>query len=154
MLRNSLLVVCVLVFTAFVVPAAGQRKSVSGGEATGTFRYSFTGKFRGNYSDIKIQALGKGKLRVGFELTYPYMVGKEMTANVGTGVVEASIDGDTAVYETSEDGSCKITIKFVRPGTIDVSQEQEGVGCGFGLNVSAAGTYRKISSKRPNFDEQ
>ena len=155
MLKNPLLVVCVLVFTAFVMPATAQRKSVSGAEVTGTFRYSFTGKFRGNYSDIKIQALGKGKLRIGFELTYPYMLGKEATANEGTGTGEATIDGDTAVYETHEsDGFCKITIKFVRPGTIDVSQEQEGAGCGFGLNVSAAGTYRKISSKTPKFDKQ
>jgi hypothetical protein len=158
MLKNSLLVVCVLVVTAFAVVSANaqvSRKSVSGAEVTGTFRYGFTGKFRGNYSDIKIQALGKGKLRVGFELTYPYMAGKEPMANVGTGTGEATIEGDTAVYEThGSDGSCKITIKFVRPGAIDVEQEQEGIGCGFGFNVSAAGKYRKISSKKPTFDEQ
>src|SRR3954471_6583153 len=113
MLKNPLLVVCVLVFTAFTMPAAAQRKSVSGAEVTGTFRYSFTGKFHGNYSDIKIQALGKGKLRVGFELTYPYMAGKEQTSNVGTSTVEAAIEGDTAIYQNSDpDGSCKIGIKF------------------------------------------
>lgn len=154
-MRTSWLVVCVLVFTAFAGSALAQRKSVSGTEVTGTFRYSFIGKYRGNHSDIKIQALGKGKLRVGFDLTYPYTVGKEMTANVGTGVGEADIDGDTAVYRTSDaDGSCTITIKFLRPGFIDVSQEQDGTGCGFGLNVSAEGVYKKISSSKPTFDEQ
>jgi len=136
------------VFTAFVVPAAGQRKSVSGAEVTGTFRYSFTGKFRGNYSEIKIQALGKGKLRVGFELTYPYMVGKEQMANEGTSTGEADIEGDTAIYLP-----CTITIKFVRPGLIKVTQNDTGTDCGFGLNVSADGTYLKVSSKKPNFDE-
>ena len=157
MSRAWLLVVCVLMFTAFVaipVEAQTSRKSVSGAEVTGTFRYGFTGKFRGNYSDIKIQALGNGKVRVGFELTYPYMAGKEPMANVGTGGGVALIDGDTAVYETSEFGSCKITIKFLRPGIIDVSQEQEGGGCGFGFNVSADGRYKKISSKKPKFEDQ
>ncbi len=157
MSRNSLLVVCVLVFTAFGAGSAsaqGSRKSVSGAEVTGTFRYAFTGKFKGNSSDIKIQALGKGKLRIGFELTYPYMAGKELMANEGTASGEAAIEGDTAVYETHESGSCKITIKFIQPGTIEVSQDEDGGGCGFGHNVSAAGTYRKVSSKKPNFDEQ
>ena len=154
MSKAWLLVVCVLMFTAIGTTSAeaqAPRKSVSGAEVTGTFRYSFTGKFRGNYSDIKIQALGKGKLRVGFELTYPYMAGKEPMANVGTGGGEAVISGDTAVYESSEFGSCTITMKFVRPGIIDVSQEGQ---CGFGFNVNADGRYKKISGQKPKFEDQ
>jgi hypothetical protein len=73
-------------------------------------------------------------------------------ANVGRAQGEASIEGDTAVYSTKEDGGmCEITIKFVKPGEIRVAQEQSGSGCGFGLNVSAQGTYKKTSSAKPKF---
>lgn len=134
---------------------SAQRKAVSGKEVTGTFRYNFTGKFKGNSNEIKISALGGGKVKVQFDLIYPFVAGNgELSANVGQAVGEASIEGDTAVYSTSEDGICKIVIKFVKAGQIEVSQEQEGAGCGFGFNVSANGTYKKISSAKPKFDSQ
>lgn len=128
----------------------GQRKAVSANEVTGTFRYNFTGKFKGNFNEIKILALGGGKIKVQFDLTYPFVLNNdEMSANVGQAVGEAEIKGDTAIYSQSEGGMCRITIKFIKPGQIRVSQEQEGAGCGFGFNVSAQGTYQKVSSKKP-----
>lgn len=133
---------------------SAQRKSVSGKEVTGTFRYAFTGKYKGSSNEITIQALGGGKLKIGFDLTYPFIDGTgEMNANVGQAVGTATIEGDTAIYETTEDGNCKIVIKFVSPGVIKVTQEQDGAGCGFGFNVSANGTYKKVSSSKPKFPE-
>ncbi len=39
------------------------------------FRSYFSSKFNGSYNEIKILPPGKGKLRVAFELTYPYIDG-------------------------------------------------------------------------------
>lgn len=142
----------VALFSAAAASAQTARKSVSGAEVTGTFSRSFTGKFKGSMSQIKIQALGKGKLKIFFDLIYPYIDGSgEMSANMGQVTGEAAITGDTAVYSNEEYGECRITIKFVRPGTIKVMQE--GGSCGFGHNVSADGTYKKTSSAKPKFEE-
>ncbi|MEO6655995.1 MAG: hypothetical protein ABIO36_07910 [Pyrinomonadaceae bacterium] len=135
--------------------AQSVRKSVSAAEVNGIFRMSFIGKFKDNSNDIKILALGAGKLRIAMDLVYPYRLQNgEMMANMGQLDGEALIKGDTAVYDSSEFGPCKITIKFVKPGTIKVSQEGTDGGCGFGHNVSSDGIYRKVSSRKPKFDPQ
>ncbi|HQU86613.1 MAG TPA: hypothetical protein PKY59_26010, partial [Pyrinomonadaceae bacterium] len=72
-------------------------------------------------------------------------------ANMGQAEGEAEIVGDTATYTSSEFGECKIVIKFVKAGTIDVSQETSEAECGFGFNVSADGIYKKVSSAKPKF---
>ena len=157
MKKTILFIFCVLAFTGIGVTAAnGQngRKSVSGTEVTGTFRHRFTGRFKGSSSDIKILALGKNRLHIAMDLIYPYrMRNGELMANTGVLDGKAAIMGDKAVYESKQFGTCKITIKFVQPGMIKVSQVGSDSDCGFGHNVTAAGTYRKISSKKPKFDK-
>lgn len=143
---------CLVMLSAIIAVAsnAQTRNSVSASEVNGTFRSYFKGKFKGSFNEIKILALGKGKLRVSFGLTYPYVDGTgELSANVGEAQGEATIEGDTAVYTDDEYGPCKITIKFVKPGEIRVTQEEENAGCGFGMNVTAEGTYKKSSSAKP-----
>ena len=140
--------------TALAAGAFAQRSRVSvpASEVNGTFRMNFTGKFKGSSNEIKIWALGRGKLRIAMDLLYPYVVNGELSANIGELDGQALIKGDTAVYESSEAGKCRITIKFVRPGTIKVTQEGADADCGFGHNVTSYGTYRKVSSKKPKFD--
>lgn len=134
--------------------SAQTRSAVGAAEVNGTFRSYFGGKFKGSYNEIKILALGKGKLRVFFGLTYPHIDGTgELSANVGEADGTATIEGDTAVYSSDEFGQCKITIKFVKPGTIEVNQSGVDSECGFGFNVNASGTYKKTSSAKPKFDE-
>lgn len=129
------------------------RASVSAAEATGTFRMEFTGKFKGSSNEIKILPLGKGKLKISFDLVYPYYTAdKLLTANVGYAQGEASIAADEAVYAEDEYGECRIKIKFVKPGIIKVT-DQNGSACGFGHNVSAAGTYKRISRAKPKFED-
>ncbi len=128
------------------------RKSVPASEVNGTFRHSFSGKFKGSSNDIKILALGHGKLKVAFDLIYPFVVAGELSANFGSAEGIATISGDTAVYRSSKFGPCAITIKFIKPGTIKVTQEGTDFDCGFGHNVTADGTYRKTSSEKPKFD--
>jgi hypothetical protein len=134
--------------------ARGQtaRQSVPASEVNGTFRRSFSGKYKGSYNEIKILALGRGRLRVAFDLVYPFTDGTgQLSANLGQAEGIAAIIGDTAVYRTDEfGGECTITIKFIKPGTIRV--EQEGASaCGFGHNVTAAGTYTRSSRVKPKF---
>jgi hypothetical protein len=140
----------------FVISASdsfGQRAAVSGKEVTGTFKYEFTGKYKGSWNEIQIQALGNNKVKIGFDLTYPYtMANGDLMANVGNAVGEADIVGDEAIFTQSEGGTCSIRVKFVKAGVIKVTQEQAEAGCGFGLNVSAEGTYKKVSSTKPKFD--
>lgn len=128
------------------------RARVSASEVNGTFRSYFKGKYKGSSNEIKILAIGGGKLKIGFDLLYPFTDGNgDLSANLGqlTGIAE--ISGDTAVYSSEEFGACKITIKFVKLGTIKVDQEGSS-GCGFGHNVTAAGTYTRASKMKPKFD--
>ncbi|HEX8251192.1 MAG TPA: hypothetical protein VF599_23670 [Pyrinomonadaceae bacterium] len=143
-----------LVFGAAVEASAQKRKAVGAAEASGTFRSHFRGRFKSNYNQIKILALGKGKLQVAFELMYPHLDGEgEFTANTGMAEGVAEIKGDTAVFTTEEFGGCRITIKFVKPGVINVTQSIDEGACGFGFNVRADGTYKKTSRAKPKFGE-
>jgi len=141
-------------FGAFSAAAQGGRKSVSAAEVNGTYKMNFTGKFRRQSNDMKILALGRGKIRVAFDLLYPYsMPNGEISANMGSIEGEAAIEGDKAVFRSDEFGPCRITIRFLSPGSVKVVQEGTDFDCGFGHNVWATGTYRKVSSKKPTFDE-
>jgi len=144
----------IFLFSAIGAVKAQTRKSVSTAEVNGTFRSYFSGKFKGSYKEIKILALGGGKLRVALELIYPYITGTgEMSANLGTADGTATIEGDTAVFSPDENGQCVITIKFVRRGTIEVAQTSTDSECGFGHNVNADGMYKKSSSAKPRFEQ-
>ena len=150
---NFLFAISFLMSLSAFANAQANRKSVSATEVNGTFRMNFTGKYREFWNDIKILALGGGKIRVAMDLVYPYTVRKgEKSANMGQLDGQATISGDTAIYESNEFGLCKITIKFVRAGTIKVTQDGSDADCGFGHNVMSGGTYRKVSSRKPRFD--
>jgi hypothetical protein len=140
---KSVLVLCSLILSTQVFPLLQDYSSdVTAAQVNGTWR-SKTGTF-------KVWALGKQRLQVEFFGVYEYKTSAGPMANTGEGSGIAFIEGDTATFKP--DGSeedCKITMKF-REGKLIV--EQEG-GCGFGLNVTANGTYKKVSSGRPRFGE-
>jgi hypothetical protein len=146
------LLFALMMFSSFAILAQAQRKSVSGAEITGTFVSRFKGDFKDSASEIMIQALGGGKFRIGMNLIYPYTDGTgNLTANMGTLDGTGKITGDTGIYESGEFGYCKITVKFVKPGQIKVSQEEKEDGCGFGHKVTANGTFTRVSGKKPKF---
>lgn len=147
---NKLIFALLLCFTApsLLVPgsheANGQEKVVTAAQVNGTWKY------RGNI--FNIWALGQQKLKVEFMGVYEYKSPNGPTANTGTGSAIARIEGDTAIFRPeglNEDEECKITMRFNK-GKLSV--EQEGV-CGFGHNVWATGTYRRVSKAKPKFDE-
>lgn len=126
--------------------AAAQRKVVSAKEVTGTFD--------SRYGNWQILALGNGKLKVSFSGIYEYKLPNgEMMANMGEADGTAFIKGDTATFQPDQMTQCTITIKFVRAGRISVTQNGSSSDCGFGLNVSSAGSYKKTSSAKPKFSE-
>jgi hypothetical protein len=137
----------ILAFFVLVLPAAAQsRKAVTGAEVTGTFRNKAG-------SEFKILALGKGKLKIQFAGNYSYkMRNGEMMAHTGEANGEAAIEGDTAVFKPEDfEDTCTITLKFTKPGVLNVGQE--GEYCGFGHNVTSSGVYRKVSANRPKFSD-
>ena len=114
---------------------------VTAAQVNGTWRYKT--------NSFKVWALGQQKLRVEFLGTYEYKTPAGLMANTGSGSGIAFIEGDTATFKPEgADEDCKITMKF-KLGKMIV--EQEG-GCGFGHNVDASGTYRKISRGKPKFN--
>jgi hypothetical protein len=122
------------------VPAsAANGRSVSAAEVNGTWRVK--------ESEIKILALGQGKLRVQFDLVQA--VGK--TANTGFALGEATIENDVATFIHGSSNDCTITLKFLPNGRLQV--DQHGFECGFGNRVYADGTFRKVSDVKPTFDD-
>ena len=99
--------------------------------------------------EFKIWALGQQKLQVEFSGSYEYKSPAGPMANTGEGSGIARIEGDTAIFkpEGAED-ECKITLKFAGRKLVVM---QDGI-CGFGFNVRADGTYKKVSTKKPKFD--
>ena len=76
--KRICLVVCAVIFTGLLAvdsDAQRSRKSVSAAEVNGTFLMNFAGKFKGSSNEVKILALGKGKIKIAFDLVYPYIDG-------------------------------------------------------------------------------
>jgi hypothetical protein len=119
-----------------------ESKDVTAAQVNGTWSF--------HANTFKIWALGHGKLQVAFDGIYEYKSPAGPTANVGQGTGVATIEGDTAVFhpDGAEEGD-KITLKFTG-GKLVVKQQGN---CGFGHNVYADGTYKKTSTKKPNFEE-
>lgn len=124
--------------------AVSQPRIVTAAQANGTYR---SGR-----NEIKILALGNNRLKIQMHLTYEYMVPSGPMANVGEALGEATIEYDVATFRPPDTENCSITIKFLPGNKIKVSEDRT-INCGFGLNVSSAGTYRKIRTGKPKFDE-
>jgi hypothetical protein len=148
-MMKKLLFICVILISVGVTSVFAQRKAVSGAEVAGTFRDYFDKNLKGSYNEIQIKALGGGKLDISMSLIYPYKLSSgEMTANMGDAEGTATIVGDTAIFTPDGTETCTITIKFVKFGTIKVTEDGGDSGCGFGHNVYSAGTYQKVSGKK------
>lgn len=107
------------------------------------------GVYRSDDNEIRIFALGQNKLKVQFDGIY-----RTISKSVNTGYAsgEATIEGNVAVLELTDWGRCKITMVFLPRNRLKVTQEGDSPDCGFGHNVRADGTYRKIRSGKPKFE--
>lgn len=107
------------------------------------------GTWKTKTGEFKTWALGQQRLQIEFSGTYEYQSSQGPMANEGQGRGIARIVGDTAIFKPDGvEEDCKITLKFAG-GKLVVTQTGS---CGFGLNVSADGTYKRVSSTKPKFD--
>ena len=131
---------CIVFAASIAMSHADTDKSVTAAQVNGTW------KTQGG--EFKIWARGKQRLQVEFSGVYEYKTPRGPMANEGEGSGVATIEGDTAIFKPEgADEECQITLKFTG-GKLVVTQT--GI-CGFGHNVSAEGTYKKVSSKKPKF---
>ncbi len=139
-MRRVLLVIAFFLISALTVSA---QSDVTSKQVNGTWRY--------RQNEFKIWALGDQKLQIEFSGVFEYKNAYGPTANTGEGSGIARIEGNTASFKPDgAEEECKITLKFTG-GKLVVAQ----VGiCGFGFNVTAEGTYTKVSSRKPKFDSE
>lgn len=119
--------------------------SQTGGK-TGVYEY----KDDGVVNEINVQELAGNKLRVKLYASYEYEINGNVNANVGEAKGVATLDGNTATLVPEDAENCEITLKF-SGGKINVKAKNNS-NCGFGLNVTADGTYSKTGGK-PSFDD-
>ncbi|HVI82942.1 MAG TPA: hypothetical protein VM717_09385 [Chthoniobacterales bacterium] len=135
------IILVAIAFCLIATPRVDGQSDVTAAQVNGTWKTKI--------GEFKIWALGQQRLQIEFLGVYEYQSPQGPTANEGQGGGIARIEGDTAIFkpEGAED-ECKITLKFTH-GKLVVAQ----IGiCGFGNNVTAAGTYKKVSSSKPKFD--
>ena len=101
---------------------------------------SVTGTYQMKNGEVLVQQTTDGRIKFSLNATYQ--------TNVGEVSGEVPLAGDTASY-ADRDTDCALTLKFV-PGKLVVRQDGS---CGMGLNVSGSGTYKRVSTALPKFDE-
>jgi uncharacterized protein len=109
---------------------------VKSGDVTGTYKM----KDRGAAGVVLIQQTANGRIKFYVNATY--------STNTGELSGEVPLNGEAANYVYKE-LDCTLSFNFV-PGGLVLNQDGS---CGMGLNVSAAGTYKRVSSTPPKFDE-
>jgi len=129
-----------LAAASIITMQAASDKSVTAAQLNGTWQ--------SKHGEFKIWALGHQRLQVEFSGVYEYKTRQGPTANTGEGSGIATIEGDIAIFKPEgAEEECRITLKFTG---VKLVVTQTGI-CGFGHNVNAAGTYKKVSTKKPKF---
>jgi hypothetical protein len=115
------------------------RRAVTATQINGLYKYG--------RNDFRILALGKHKLKVQFN-------GEWMTRggypNIGEAIGEATLEGNVATFIPGDTTKCMITMTFLT-NRMEVVQQGLDAECGFGHNVIATGTYRRVRGGRPRF---
>ena len=101
---------------------------------------SVTGTYKMENGEVLVQQTPDGQMKFSLNATYK--------TNVGEVSGEVPLTGDAASY-ADRDTDCSLTFKF---GSGKLVVKQDG-SCGMGLNVSGSGTYKRVSTALPKFDE-
>ena len=137
---KKMLLTAFCVATVAITTQAQKTKVVTAAQANGVYRYY--------QSEFRILALGHHKLKVQFDGIYMTV---SKSPNMGYASGEATIVGNVATFVPADTQGCSITMTFL-PGKLKVTQDGSDADCGFGHNVYASGTYRKIRSGKPKFE--
>ena len=144
-MRNFLVtstVLCTIALLAASVraqTASPKPKVVTAAQVNGVWRFY--------KSTFRILALGNNKLKIQFAGVYENII---KNVNIGYAEGIATIEGNVATLIPEDTQDCKLVMTFVS-GKLVVKQEGADYQCGFGHNVYATGTYRKIKSGKPKF---
>jgi len=106
------------------------------GDFTGTYKM----EDKGAAGLVLVQQTANGRIKFYLNATY--------RLNVGEVSGEVPLNGNAASYADKEN-DCGLSFKFA-PGRLILAQD--GV-CGMGLNVTASGTYKRVSAAPPKFDD-
>jgi hypothetical protein len=134
---------CAIFLFAYVSVQAQPSRASRGSTVTGTYSI----KNPSTENTLEAQVLPGGRVKIHL---YASWIGSVSAGQVNTGELKEilPLKNRIAVYESN---GCRITIRFAGHRAKVQQTEREG-GCGFGLNVSASGTYRKRSRRVPKFD--
>ena len=139
LIRLTVRVSSLLLIGSLVTSGQSPRRIVTAAQINGVYKY--------DRNDFRVLALGHNKLKVQFN-------GEWMTRggypNIGEAIGEATIEGNVATFIPGDTTKCKITMTFLRNRMI-VEQEGLDADCGFGHNVMASGTYRRVKAGRPKW---
>lgn len=117
-------------------------KSTIAGNLTGTYVLG-TGELTNR---LRISQLKNGHIWFFLNAYYKYHdVSGELGANMGDAEGNLPLQGDTMVWKAA-DGPGQLTFTFSN-GKCVIQQTGSAFDCGFGHNVNASGTYKKISSR-------
>ena len=142
-LQTSLALVLLFALLASADSFAYQRarQHIQGGSVTGTYKYVL--------NSLEVLELPDHQVRISFAGFWPNDRKRAETRNVGSFDETVPLKGRTAEVKLQYGADpCILTLEFRSNKTI-VTQEGSILGCGFGFNVEADGTYTKVSSKPP-----
>src|SRR5438552_10896429 len=105
------------------------------------------GVYKSGRNDFRVLALGHHKLKVQFNGEWMTRAGYP---NIDEAIGEATIEGNVATFIPGDTTKCKITMTFLRDKMI-VEQQGLDADCGFGHNVMASGTYRRVKAGKPRW---
>jgi len=109
---------------------------------------SITGTYKYVLNSLDVLELPDQRVRINFSGFWPNDRKRVETRSVGNFDETVPLKGRTAVVKPKYgDKDCEIRLAFKATA---VFVAQEGYQCGFGFNVEADGTYRKVSSKPPD----
>ena len=139
LIRLTVVVSSLCLIGSPVTSGQSPRHVVTASQINGVYKY--------DRNDFRVLALGHHKLKVQFN-------GEWMTRggypNIGEAIGEATIKGNVATFIPGDTTKCKITMTFLRNKMI-VEQEGLDADCGFGHNVMARGTYRRVKAGKPKW---
>ena len=137
---KTFIVIAFLLTACSVAVSAQNANVVTAAQANGVYKF-YDNEFR-------ILALGHNKLKVSFDGVYHTLA---KSVNMGEASGEATIEGNVATFIPPDTQGCTISMTFL-PGKLVVKQDGDDATCGFGHNVNSAGTYKKIRSGKPKFE--
>ncbi len=140
--RNCLALLLIMLAAAVCTVKAQSTPKPAVGNVTGHYRLTKE-EFRNR---LDVQQLADGKIK--FHLLALW-VSYNNPDNIHNGELQgiATLEKGVAIYDQR---GCKFKFEFF-PKRVRVTHLDD-TGCGFGANVTADGSYRKLDSKNPKFD--